>query len=133
MSSAFALLVLTLSGLGLGAWSLAAPLDFYGTFPGFGHSWMPELGPYNEYLVRDMGALNLALGLLALIAMVRPDRVTPAAAGAVSLAYALPHGLFHVSRLALFPPIDQLLQAAALLSLIAASATLLIEGSKPRR
>ena len=37
----------------------AAP--FYDDFPGLGRSWVAADGPYNEHLVRDVGALNLAL------------------------------------------------------------------------
>ena len=55
---------LALSSLQIGAWALFAPRSFYDGFPGAGRSWVSVDGPYNEHLVRDVGALNLAIAVL---------------------------------------------------------------------
>ena len=45
-------------------WALPFPRSFYVDFPSPGRDWVSTLGPYDEHLVRDYGALNLALGIL---------------------------------------------------------------------
>jgi hypothetical protein len=47
----------------VGVWALLAPASFYARFPVSGHAWVAQLPPYNEHLVRDFGALNLALAV----------------------------------------------------------------------
>ena len=78
----------------LGGWAEAAPRSFYRTFPGFGHHWLPPLGPYNEHLLRDFGALNLGLAAAALVAAILLGAAAWAAAAAW-IAYSLPHLVFH--------------------------------------
>ena len=51
-----------------------SPQSFYDDFPGLGRAWVSVDGPYNEHLVRDVGALNLALLVLFVVAWVRLDR-----------------------------------------------------------
>jgi hypothetical protein len=60
---------LTLGGLAisqtmLGLWALLAPAGFYRHFPAAGHARVALLPPYNEHLVRDVGALSLSLTVL---------------------------------------------------------------------
>jgi len=47
-----------------GPWALMFPRAFYDHFPLPGKDWVSTLGPFNEDLVRDYGALNLALAVL---------------------------------------------------------------------
>ena len=83
----------------VGVWALLLPRSFYEDFPAAGRHWVSALGPYNEHLVRNVGALNLALGaLLALAAILPEQRLTQAALGAW-LVYALAHFLFHATEL----------------------------------
>ena len=49
-------------GLVVGLWAVAAPQSFYDSFPGLGRTWVADDGPFNEHLIRDVGALYLALG-----------------------------------------------------------------------
>lgn len=49
---------LLLTGLVTGAWAYVAPMSWYTTFPGFGLSWLPQLGPFNEHLVKDVGGFS---------------------------------------------------------------------------
>ncbi|SCL35481.1 hypothetical protein GA0070624_5272 [Micromonospora rhizosphaerae] len=55
-----------------GVWAAAFPLSFYNDFPAPGLHWVAALGPYNEHLARDVGALNLALLVLSVWALRRP-------------------------------------------------------------
>ena len=56
-------------GLAIGSWQQLAPQSFYDGFPGFGHHWVSPDGPYNEHLLRDVGQGNMAIGTVALVAL----------------------------------------------------------------
>lgn len=92
----FGLGYLSFVALLLGVWAGAAPRSFYDSFPGLGMTWVSVDGPYNEHLLRDVGALNLALAVVLIFAFIRlsPDLVR-VAAGA-SLAWNVPHLVYHV-------------------------------------
>jgi hypothetical protein len=55
------LIILAVYHLVLGVWTLFLPRSFYDDFPAPGHPWVALLPPYNEHLLRDFGALNLAM------------------------------------------------------------------------
>jgi hypothetical protein len=61
--------LLAVSPLGVGVWALFAPRSFFQDFPAAGRHWVSALGPYNEHLMRDVGALNLALLVLLPLAL----------------------------------------------------------------
>ena len=68
---------ITLGGLAIsqgvvGVWALLGPSGFYRRFPAAGHPWVSLLPPYNEHLVRDVGALSLSLTVLLAAAAVVP-------------------------------------------------------------
>ena len=86
---------LAVIGFAIGGWAEAAPSSFYRSFPGFGRHWLPPLGPYNEHLVTDFGALNLALAAAALVAAVTLTRSATAAACLAWIVYSVPHVVFH--------------------------------------
>jgi len=87
---------LTLSALQIGVWALLAPQSFYDGFPGFGRSWVAADGPYNEHLVRDVGALNLAIAALLIYAAIRLTRELVTIAAIASLVWGAPHLLYHL-------------------------------------
>ena len=60
--------------LSWGVAATAAPRWFFDTFPGFGERWTAAYPPYNEYLMRDVGATFATLGVLLLAAAVLADR-----------------------------------------------------------
>jgi hypothetical protein len=106
---------LTLGGLALaqgaiGVWALLGPGPFYATFPTAGHAWVALLPPYNEHLVRDVGALSLALTVLLATAAVVPSRLLVRTAVAAFAIYAVPHTLFHGRHLEGFSDTDALAQ-----------------------
>lgn len=87
---------LTLTNVQLGAWALFAPRSFYDGFPGLGRGWISVDGPYNEHLIRDFGALNLALGLVFLVAAVSLNTTTIRAACGAALVWGIPHFVYHL-------------------------------------
>ncbi len=82
--------------LQIGAWALIAPRSFYDDFPGLGRAWVSADGPFNEHLVRDVGALNLAVAAVFVVAMVRLGRELVTIAGVVALVWGLPHAVYHL-------------------------------------
>ena len=97
---------LGVTGAVVGSWAAFTPRSFYDDFPGFGRIWVAVDGPYNEHLVRDVGALNLALAVLSVCALVTLARSTIVAAGLAWLAYGLPHVIYHARHLDVFDSAD---------------------------
>ncbi len=91
------LLLLASAPLVVGVWALLVPRSFYDDFPLPGRAWVSTLGPYNEHLVRDVGALNLALGVLLVLAAALLERRLVQASLVAYLAYAVPHFVFHLT------------------------------------
>jgi hypothetical protein len=79
----------------LGVWALAAPRSFYDDFPGSGRAWISVDGPFNEHLIRDVGALNLALLIVMVATAVRPRRELVAIAATAALLWGTPHLVYH--------------------------------------
>jgi len=102
------LTLVAVSPLGVGIWALFAPRSFFDDFPAAGRHWVSAVGPYNEHLVRDVGALNLALGVLLVAAGVLLGRTLVRAAIVAWLIYAVPHLVFHASTLGVLSPLDDL-------------------------
>jgi len=92
------LLILASASLAVGLWALPFPRSFYDDFPLPGRAWISTLGPYNEHLVRDVGALNLALGVLLVLAAVLLERRLVQVSLVAYLAYAVPHFVFHLTK-----------------------------------
>ena len=82
----------------MGAWALFAPESFFDEFPGSGFRPVAALPPYNEHLVTDFGALNLALAfVLAYAAVTLSWPLVLASIGAV-LINGLAHLVFHAGH-----------------------------------
>lgn len=92
-----ALAVLILAQGSLALWALLAPRAFYDDFPGGGRSWVSPLGPYDEHLVRDVGALSLALTVVLVAAAIWPQRPLRLVAAIAYLAWSIPHLIFHLT------------------------------------
>lgn len=110
----------------VGMWALAAPLVFYEGFPLPGHPWVALLPPYNEHLVRDFGALNLALAVVLAGAALRADRATVRLAAIAVLAAAVPHAAYHALHLSHFPPVDAVTQTVGTVVHIVVLAVVLV-------
>jgi len=93
---------------------LFVPRSFYEDFPLPGWDWVSTLGPYNEHLVSDYGAMNLALGVLLVAVAVFLERRLVQVALIAWLAYAAPHFVFHLGQVHHFSLFDNLMQLSAL-------------------
>ena len=82
----------------LGAYASVAPRHYFEHFPGAGRTWVALDGPYNEHLMRDYGALNLALGVLAVCALVFMTRELIIATALAEIVYAVPHVIYHLAH-----------------------------------
>jgi hypothetical protein len=116
------LAVLTVSAATVGAWAAFAPRSFYDDFPGLGQMWVAVDGPYNEHLVRDVGALNLALAVVTVCALATLARSTIVASALAWLAYGVPHFVYHARHLG---PFDAT-QAVAVLASVGSTSALAV-------
>jgi hypothetical protein len=101
-----------------GVWALLFPRAFYDDFPLPGSDWVSTLGPYNEHLVRDYGALNLAMAVLLLAAGVLLERRLAQVALITWLVFEVPHFVFHVGQTHHFSAGSNLAQLGGLALLI---------------
>jgi hypothetical protein len=84
---------LTFVELAVGLVATLAPRAFYDYVP-----WVDLAPPFSEHLMRDYGAMNLALGLVTAVAAITMERVMVRTALAAYLLFAVPHLLFHVTH-----------------------------------
>jgi hypothetical protein len=121
------LALLALAGAYTGLWAYFAPRHWFGHFPGFGLSWLPQLGPYNEHLSKDAGAMFMALAVLSLVALrsVRNDTVVRVT-GLVWLTFNIPHLIYHMQHLHMYNTLDKALNVVTLGLLAVASVALLL-------
>lgn len=120
------LILLSASASYVGLWALLAPRSFFASFPGLGRSWVAVDGPFNEHLVRDVGALYLALLTLTVAAAVRPEPGRVRLAGLAWLVFSLPHLAYHADHLRLYGDLNRLLNLAALVGIVALAAALFL-------
>jgi hypothetical protein len=127
------LVILTLAGAYTGGWAYFAPHHWYTHFPGFGRSWLPQLGPYNEHLSKDAGAMFLALMVLSLFALhyVRSNRIAQIT-GLVWLTFNVLHLIYHMQHLYMYDSLDKTLNIVSLGFLVLASAALLTPVTQKR-
>jgi hypothetical protein len=103
--------------LQLAVWALFAPRSFYDDYPGFGRHWVSVDGPYNEHFVRDFGALNLALAVVTIAALITLSKPMVIAVAVAWLAWGVPHLVYHLRHLDLYSTTDKVLNVVALAAL----------------
>ena len=109
------LAVWAVASVQLGIWATFAPRSFFDDYPGFGRHWVRVDGPYNEHLVRDFGALNLALAVVTIAALVTLSRPMVIAVAVAWLAWSVPHLVYHLRHLDVFSSThDKVLNVVAL-------------------
>jgi hypothetical protein len=108
------LLILATPMIGTGCWALLFPRAFYDDFPLSGWGWVSTLGPYDEHLVRDYGAMNLALCFLLVAAALFLERRWSRIALGTLLVFAVPHFFFHLTQTHHFSPFQNLAQLGGL-------------------
>jgi hypothetical protein len=112
------LLIVAATPLAGGLWALLFPRAFYDDFPLPGSGWVSTLGPYNEHLVRDYGALNLGMAVLLLAAGVLLERRLVQVALLSWLVFEVPHLIFHVGQTRHFSPGSNFAQLGGLAFLV---------------
>jgi Domain of unknown function (DUF4345) len=123
--------VLAVFGALPGVWAALFPESFYSDFPGVRSGWVSADGPYNEHLIRDVGAMFLALGALAAFAAISGQLLAARLAGAAWLVFNGLHFAYHVRHLGVYQPIDQWLNVITEGGgVLLAMAVLLIPGRK---
>jgi hypothetical protein len=93
------LLTLAVTQGPIGLWALVAPKSFYEDFPLGRGGWVSTLGPYNEHMTIDFGALTLALVTVLVAAAVTLERRLVMAAAGAYLVWSLPHFVYHMITL----------------------------------
>jgi hypothetical protein len=79
--------------LAIGVVATLTPRVFYDDVP-----WVSLAPPYSEHLMRDYGAMNLALGVVSFVAAITMEQLMVRAALAAYLVFAIPHLLFHLTH-----------------------------------
>ncbi len=127
------LLFLAATTLNGSLWALPFPRSFYEDFPLPGRYWVSTLGPYDEHLVRDYGAMNLALGILLVATALFLQRRLTQVALVAWLGYALPHFVYHTTLTEHFSPFDNVGQLGSLgLQVLLPLVLLFLTGAPPQ-
>jgi len=81
-----------------GIWITISPTSFYDDFP-LGRGWVEALPAYNEHLMRDVGGLFMATGLVLVVAGFWLERRVVGLALGSYLLFAIPHTIYHLLNL----------------------------------
>ena len=127
----FLLLALGIPQALIGLWALLAPRAFYDDFPTGTSGWVDVLGPFDEHLVTDVGALFVALGFLLCFAAVSLRRGTAIAAAVSWLIFSVPHFGWHVFNLEPYGTADAIGNTATLTWTVVGGALVLLLLRKP--
>jgi AhpD family alkylhydroperoxidase len=126
------LLALGLPQALIGLWALMATRDWFETFPGAGHSWLPAYGAYNEHLAADVGATFVAIGLALVLAAVYLERRLVQVALLAYLVFEIPHFVYHLGADDRLSNGDQIASATTLaLTVLLALALLALTRRRP--
>lgn len=120
-------IVLLLSAEYVGIWALLAPHSFYDDFPLPGRDWVSSAGPYNEHLVRDVGGLYLALGVMTLWATLTLRTDLLVAVGLAWEVFSIPHLVFHVGHLDGLEAFDKVAEVGSLAGTVVLAAALIVQ------
>nr|WP_042183925.1 hypothetical protein [Kibdelosporangium sp. MJ126-NF4] len=97
-----------------GSAQLLFPRWFYDNAPTPDHPWVAMLPPYNEHLMRDVGAATLAYTLVLAVAAISMERRMVRTALAANLMFTVPHFVFHATHLEHVPQADAIAQTVVL-------------------
>lgn len=120
------LAALTTSAVYVGGWAAPFPRSFYDGFPGFNRTWVGGDGPFNEHLVRDVGALYLALAVAGVLALMWRERRVTMLVAAAWLAFSVPHLGYHLLHLDGLDTVDAVGSVVALGGTLALAVLLLV-------
>ena len=119
-------------GLYVGLWAVALPRSFYDSFPGLGSVWVAVDGPYNEHLVRDVGALYVALAAASVVAAASHRADGGRVVGVAWLVFSIPHLTYHLAHLDGFSVRDVVGQVIALSATIVLAVPLIAPAHRER-
>lgn len=120
-------------GVIVGAWAAFWPTLFYDAFPGFGRIWIAIDGPFNEHLIRDVGALYLALAGASVAAIFSRGPDAGRVVGVAWTVFGIPHLGYHLAHLDSLEPIDVVGNVVSLGGSLALGIVLMLPESKRAR
>ena len=103
-----------LLALFVGVWAYFFPQSFYDSFPGVLGSWVSVDGPFNEHLIRDVGAMYLALGGASIGCLVWRSEVGYRILGIAWTIFGALHFAYHAFHLSHMPVVDAVGEMIAL-------------------
>jgi hypothetical protein len=115
-----------LFGLLPGIWAAFLPGSFYSDFPAVRPPWVAVDGPFNEHLIRDVGAMFLALGVIALVAAINGREGQARLAGLAWLVFSVLHFAYHVTHLHVYEAFDQWLNVVGQVASILIALTVVL-------
>jgi hypothetical protein len=123
----FRAILYALGGIQLlnGLWITISPTSFYDDFP-LGRGWVEALPAYNEHLMRDVGGLFMATGVLLLVAGYLLERRLTLITLVVWLLFAVPHTVYHLLNLEPYGTGDAIGNAVALAATVLLPVYLLV-------
>ncbi len=133
------LAILGATGAVTGVWAYVAPRHWYDNFPGLGMSWLPQLGPYNEHFVKDVGAMFLALATLTAVTFLLVTNQTLVRVTAATwLVFNTLHCIYHLSMVQMYNTRDATVNGILLPLAVLAAVALFVpvrvaSGPSPRR
>lgn len=119
-----------LLALFVGVWAYFLPQSFYDSFPGVLGSWVSVDGPFNEHLIRDVGAMYLALGGASIGCLVWRSEVAYRVLGIAWTIFGALHFAYHAFHLSHMPVVDAVGEMVALGVSLLLGVLLLIPGRK---
>ena len=111
--------ILTTLATLIGGWSLLWPRPWYDTFPdgladGLFGQWILMDGPFNEHLIRDVGAMYLALAGAGVVAACSRSLTATRAVAVAWIVFSAPHLFYHVLHLHGLAPLDAIAEPISL-------------------
>jgi hypothetical protein len=120
-------------GAFVGAWAAQWPTSFYDAFPGLGRVWIAIDGPFNEHLIRDVGALYLALAGASVAAIFSRTPDAGRAVGVAWTVFGIPHLAYHLAHLEALAPADAVANVVSLGGSLALGVVLMLPGPRQTR
>jgi len=119
-------------GFFVGGWAAFWPVSFYEAFPGLGRIWISIDGPFNEHLVRDVGALYLALAGASVAAIFSRTPDAGRVVGVAWTVFGIPHLAYHLAHLESLAPLDVAGNVVSLGGSLALGTVLMLPGPRSR-
>ncbi|WP_109209755.1 MULTISPECIES: hypothetical protein [Microbacterium] len=116
----------------VGVWAYFFPESFYDSFPGILGSWVSVDGPFNEHLIRDVGAMYLAWGAASIGAVIWRADLAYRVLGIAWTVFGVLHFAYHALHLEHLPIVDAVGEMIALGVSLLLGILLLIPPRAPR-